>query len=87
MQPRFFQPDAVLRVPVGNARLVQIVLRHLDVDLIAHGDANEVFAHFAGDVREHFVAVRQFDPEHGARQHLRNGPRQFNVLFSRHDTK
>jgi hypothetical protein len=33
------------------------------------------------------VAVGQFDAKHGAGQHLRDGSRQFNVLFSWHGEK
>jgi hypothetical protein len=72
---------------VGDSRLVQIVLGHFDVYLVADGNADEIFAHFARDVREDFVAVGQFDPEHGAGEHLCDGSRQFDVLFSRHGEK
>jgi hypothetical protein len=71
-------------VAVGDAGLVQVVLGHFDVDLVANGDADEIFAHLARDMREDFVAVGQFDPEHGAGQHLCDGSRQFDMLFSSH---
>jgi hypothetical protein len=53
-------------------------------NLVADGDADEVFAHPAGDVREDFVAIGQFDPEHGAGEHRCDGSGQFDVLFSWH---
>jgi hypothetical protein len=42
------------------------------IDLVADADADEMFAHFAGDVGEHFMAVGQSHPEHRAGQHLRD---------------
>src|ERR1019366_5085173 len=77
----------ILCLPVGDARLVQIVLRHFEVDLVADGNADEILAQPAGNVREHLVAVGQFDPEHGAGQHLRDGSRKFDGLFFWHDEK
>ena len=73
-------------MPVGNARPVQVVGRHLDVDLVADADADEIFAHFAGDVSEHFMAVGQSHAEHRAGQHLRDVSHQFNWLFFGHWT-
>ena len=72
-------------MPVGDARLVQIVGRHFDVDLVADADADEVFPHFAGDVREHLMPVRQGDAKHGARQHLLDVAGQLDWLFFGHD--
>jgi hypothetical protein len=86
-RPIFPVRAAVSGVAVGDAGFVQVVLGHFDIDLITDGDADKVFAHFAGNVREDFVAVGQFDPKHGARQHLRDGSRQFDVLFSWHGEK
>ena len=60
----------VLAMPVGDARPVQVVGRHLEVDLVADADADEIFAHFAGNMREHLMAVGQGHPEHRAGQHL-----------------
>ena len=54
---------------------------------VPHGNADEVLAHLARDVREDFVAIGQFDPKHGAGQHLRDGSRQFDVLFFWHGEK
>ena len=61
-------------MPVRDARLVQIVGGHLNVDLVADADADEIFAHLAGDMREHLMAVRQRHPKHRAGQHLCNVP-------------
>src|SRR5580704_14068859 len=46
-----------LTVPEGDAGLAEVVRGHLHIDLVAHADADEVFAHFSGDMREHLVTV------------------------------
>jgi hypothetical protein len=60
----------VLSVAEGDARLAEVVGGHFDVDPIADADADEVFAHLAGDVSQDFVTVGEADAEHGAREHL-----------------
>ena len=75
------------RLSVDNARLVQIVGRHLDVHFITDGNPDEVLAHFTGDVSEDFVTIGQSDAKHGAGQHLRHGSGQFDMLFSGHGEK
>ena len=66
----------------GDARLVFIVRRHFHFHAVADDEANEAFAHFAGDVSEHFVfGTLEFDAEHGASQYLSNGAFQLNRLF------
>ena len=71
-------------MPVGDACLVQVVGRHFDVDLVADADADEVLAHFAGDMGQDFMAIGQGDPEHGTGQHLGDVAGQFNGLFFGH---
>lgn len=68
----------------GDAGLVQIVGGHFDLNLVADGDADEMFAHLAGDVREHFVTVGEGDAEHGSREHLGDRSSDFDVFFFRH---
>lgn len=68
-------------MPERDARLAQIVGRHLDVDAVAHADADEVLAHLSGDVGQDFVAVGECDAEHGARQDLRDRARYFDWFF------
>jgi len=48
-----------------DSRLAQVIGRHLHVYFIAHADPDEILAHLAGNVREHFMAVRQGDAKHG----------------------
>ena len=57
---------------IGDARLVQIVRRHFDVVLVADADADEIFPHFARDMSQNLMTIRQRDQEHGAGQHLRH---------------
>ncbi len=55
----------------GDPALVQIVGRHFHLHLVAHGQPNPTaLAHFPGDVRQHFVVVLEFHPEHCAGQNL-----------------
>ena len=70
----------------ANAGFVEVVRGHLDVDFVADGDADKVFAHLAGDVGEDFMAVGQGHPEHGTGQHLRHGSGEFDVFFFWHAT-
>ena len=65
----------------GDPGFAQIIGGHLDVDFGPHADADEVFAHFSGDMREHFVPVGEGDSEHGSRQDLRHCAGQFNGFF------
>ncbi len=75
---------ATIRVTEGDSRLAEVVRRHLDVNAIAHADADEMLAHFAGDVGEDFVAVGEGHAKHGAGQHLGYRARQFNGFFFSH---
>ena len=59
-------------MPEGYPGFGEIVGGHLNVDLVADADADEVFAHFAGDMGENFVAIGEGHSKHGARQDLRN---------------
>ena len=65
----------------GNAGLAEVVRGHLDVDAVADADADEVLAHLAGNVGQHFVAVWQRHAKHGARQYLGHRAGQFNWFF------
>ena len=71
-------------VAIRDARLVQVVLRHLDVDLVTDGDPDEILPHLPGNMRQHLVTVGQFDTEHRSREHLGDRSRKFDVLFAWH---
>ena len=55
-----------------------------DGDLVARQDADVVFAHFSGDMREHHVIVRELDAEHGAGQNGHHSTFQFDCFFRVH---
>ena len=74
----------MLLVAKIDARLGEIVRRHLEVDLVANADADEIFPHLAGNVGEDFVAVGEGNAKHRARQHLGHRTGQFNWFFFRH---
>ena len=59
-----------LTVAERNTGFAQIVGGHLDVDFVADTDADEVFAHFTGNVRQHFMPIRQSHAKHRAGQNL-----------------
>ncbi|MDB6125635.1 MAG: hypothetical protein JWQ71_4628 [Pedosphaera sp.] len=60
-------------MPESDARLAEIIRGHLDIHPVTNADADEVFAHFAGDIGQHFMAIRQRYFKHGARQYLGYG--------------
>ncbi len=51
-------------MPERNARFAQVVRRHLDVDLVADADADEIFAHLAADMGQNFMPIRQSYAKH-----------------------
>ena len=59
-------------MPESNASLSEIVRGHLDVDFIANADADEIFAHLARDMSEHFVTIGQSYTEHCPGEDLRH---------------
>ena len=68
-----------------DASFGEIVGGHLDADLVAHGEADEMFAHLAGNVGEDFVLiVVQRDLEHGTRQNRFDDAFQLNGLLYAH---
>jgi hypothetical protein len=69
---------------IGDARFAQIVRGHFETDAVADGQADEMPAHFAGNMGEDFVLVIQHYSKHCARQNRLNRPFQFNWLFSAH---
>src|SRR5437667_7273959 len=70
-----------LSEPPDDARLAQVVGRHLHFDAIANGQAHPAFAHLSADGGEHEMFVVEFDPKHGAGQHSLHTPFYFNMLF------
>ncbi len=50
---------------VDDSAFIEVVRGHFEFDAVAIGEADEAFAHLAGDVREDLVLVRELDTEHG----------------------
>jgi hypothetical protein len=72
-------------MPEGDARFPQVVGRHLDVHFVSDADADEIFAHFAGYMREHLMAIGQGYAKHSPRQNLGNRSSQFYRFFFGHN--
>ena len=67
---------------VSDSAASQIVRRQFDGNFVARQNADEVHADLAGNVRQNFVAVFQFDLEHRVGQSLDDFAFDFdNVLF------
>ena len=68
--------------PPGDARLGEVVLRHLHFHAIAGGQADETLAHLARDMgQDDVLAVVQLDTKHRAGQHCRDAAFDLNGLF------
>ena len=68
-----------------DSRFGQVVGGHFQSYTVANGEADEVFAHLAGDMREDFMLVVQRHSEHGARQNRFDNAFQFDRLFCAHN--
>jgi hypothetical protein len=60
--------NRILLESVDDARLIDVVRRHLEFDTIANSKSNKSFAHFPGNVRENKVLISQSNPKHGTGQ-------------------
>ena len=69
---------------INDARLAGVVRRHLHFDPVTDREANEAFAHLAGDVRENEMIVRERDTKHSPGQHGHNCALQFDCFFGIH---
>src|SRR6266404_5322447 len=67
--------------PPGDARLVQIIRRHLHLHAVPDCQSYPPLAHFAANGGEHQVLVVQLDTEHRAWEDNRNDAFYFNMLF------
>src|SRR2546421_322031 len=57
-------PDMRLTQPIDNPGLIEIVRRHLELDPVAGGQADETLSHLSGNVGEHEMVICKFDSEH-----------------------
>ena len=70
---------------IDDARLREIVGRHLQLHAVARGEADEALAHAARDVCEHEVLIGQLYAEHGSGEDRSNSSLDFNdIVLDRH---
>ena len=74
----FFSFYLFLFVPVRDSSARKIVRRQLHRHFIAGKNLDEVHAHFAGDMSEHFMPVLQLDAKRRIGQRFENGSVYFN---------
>ena len=60
---KFTRITGGLAFPIGNASFREVVGGELHGDLVSREDADEMHAHFSGDMRDDFMAVLQCDDE------------------------
>ena len=79
-------PNALVSwMAINDAGFIEVVGRHFHIDLVTHGNADEIFSHFAGNMGQDLVPVGQCDAEHRTGQHLGDIPGQLNWFFFRHN--
>ena len=82
---RPISPRAFLATAINDAALRQIVRRELNSNLITGENANVVFAHLAGDVRNHSMTVRELNSERGVRKRVDDTSFHLNCILFRHE--
>ena len=78
---------SMLLLAENDARLGQIVRRKLHRDFITGNDADEMLAHFAGNMREYVALPGQIDSKHRSGQHLGYRSFHYDLFFFRHRAK
>src|SRR3984893_15267954 len=69
--PYFHDPSSCkLLIAVDDAAARQIVRRKLDGYFVSRENTNKIFAHLAGNVRQHLMLVFQLHSKHGVGQRL-----------------
>src|SRR5260370_1415263 len=71
----------VLLVAVDDAAARQIVGRKFHRYFVARQDPNKIFAHLAGDVRQHLMLVFQLHAKHGIGQRLDHRSHDFDGVL------
>src|SRR6185437_13421732 len=79
-----FQFSVALFITINNSSAIQVVGRKLDRYFVSGKNADEILAHFSGNVRQHLVLAFQFHPEHGVRQRFNDRCHDFNRVFFAH---
>src|SRR5205809_2068112 len=73
-----------LLVPVDDPPAIQVVGRELHRHFVSGQNLDEVHAHLARDMRQHFVAVLQLHAKHRVRERLDDGSLDLDSFFFRH---
>jgi hypothetical protein len=68
----------------SDPRLAEIVRRHFHPHTVTNGEADEMLAHLAGNVGQHFVLIVQRDAKHGSWKDCFDHTFQLNRLFTTH---
>src|SRR6267378_3276135 len=80
--PYFHDPSlCFLLVAVDDAAARQIVRRKLHGYFVSRENTNKIFAHLAGNVRQHSMLVFQLHAKHGVRQRLDHRGHYFNGVL------
>jgi hypothetical protein len=64
-----------------DARFGHVIRRHFHTHFVPYHDFNKAFAHFAGNMGQHFVTVGKAHLEHGPCQYGADGAFHFNFTF------
>ena len=70
-----------LTFSIGDSTLGQVIGRQFDTNLVTRNDTNKVLAHSPCDVRHHFVAGFQLDPEPSVGEGLSDRTLDFECFF------
>lgn len=84
--PRAGKPAALhsLTEAIDDARLAEIVRRHLQLYAVAIGETDEAFPHLARDVGEDEVLIAELYAEHGSCEHGGDSAFSFDNFFCCH---
>jgi hypothetical protein len=70
--------------PVSDAATIQVIRREFHGNLVAREDADEMHAHFPGNVGENSVTLRQLNTKHGIGKGFDHCAFNFNRIFFSH---
>jgi hypothetical protein len=73
-----------LLIPVNDAAAIQVIGRKFDSYLVPGQDADEILAHFAGDMGQDLVLVFEFYLKHGVGQRLDHRCHDLDRVFFAH---
>src|ERR1700730_12950616 len=80
--PYFHDPSSCkLLIAVDDAAARQIVRRKLHGYFVSRENTNKIFAHLAGNVRQHLMLILQLHSKHGVRQRLNHRGHNFDGVL------